>query len=176
MTGSLSSVQITDLPYDSASSECKILVVDDKQANLIAISSILAELDADIHCVNSGSEALSKVLRHEYSLIILDVFMPGMDGIEFATLLSHNESSKFIPIIFLTAGSPDLAHEYKGYGVGAVDYIYKPIKAHILLSKVRVFVQLSFQKQAIRRELTTNKKLRDDHSLLLKAIGEAVLG
>jgi len=164
------------IPVGASNSPCKILVVDDNVRNLKAISYILSSLEADIIYVTSGLEALALTLHHDFSVILLDVLMPNMDGFEVATLLSQSERTRYIPVIFVTASTPSTQHENKGYGLGAVDYIYKPIDSEILLSKVRVFIQLFEQKSKIQKELKTNQQLRDKHSLLLDAVIEGVIG
>jgi signal transduction histidine kinase len=91
---------------------------------------------------NSGREALALMLRHEFALVLLDVQMPGMDGFETATLMQGNQATRGVPIIFVTAINKDQQHVFKGYETGAVDYLFKPLDADILLSKVKVFINL----------------------------------
>lgn len=120
----------------------KILVVDDTPANLVAMRRLLARMECDIVEAANGNEALSACLDHEFALILLDVQMPEMDGFEVATLLSENEHTTSTPIIFVTAAYKDDMNRLQGYKVGAVDYIAKPINEFILLSKVKVFLDL----------------------------------
>lgn len=120
----------------------KILVVDDTPANLVAMRRLLAKMNCVVIEAASGNEALSACLDHEFALILLDVQMPEMDGFEVASLLSDNAETRDIPIIFVTAAYKDDLNRMQGYEVGAVDYIAKPINEFILLSKVKVFLDL----------------------------------
>lgn len=119
-----------------------ILVVDDQPAGLIALMAVLERLGQNVVTANSGAEALHHVLRTDFAVILLDVRMPGMDGFETATLIRQREKSANTPIIFLTAAIRDDASAFKGYALGAVDYLTKPIVAEVLRSKVEVFVEL----------------------------------
>ncbi len=121
----------------------KILVVDDVSANRVAMRRLLAKVDAQVLEVDSGNAALAACLDHEFALILLDVNMPGMDGFEVAQLLAENDNARGTPIIFVTAAYADDSHRMRGYESGAVDYIEKPVNEPILLSKVRVFLELS---------------------------------
>lgn len=123
-------------------SQPKILVVDDTPANLVAMRRLLARVDADVVEARSGNEALAACLDHQFALVLLDVNMPDMDGFEVAELLANEERTRQMPIIFVTAAYADDLNRLKGYGFGAVDYIAKPINDAILLSKVRVFLEL----------------------------------
>jgi len=120
----------------------KILVVDDIEENIYALCKMLAKLDAEIVTAKSGNEALFEASRHELALILLDVQMPDMDGYETAEILKSNESTANIPIIFVTAIDSSESKAVKGYTVGAVDFIFKPINDFILISKVKVFLEL----------------------------------
>lgn len=120
----------------------KILIVDDRSENLVAMQHIMKHLSAGLLCSQSGEHALALTLEHHFSLILLDVMMPGMNGFEVAELLRLNELTKRIPIIFVTALGRDDAHEFQGYEAGAVDYLLKPINPDILLSKVKIFLDL----------------------------------
>jgi diguanylate cyclase (GGDEF)-like protein len=123
--------------------EAKILIVDDTRANLVALQVLLKPIEADIVAVESGEQALIAAQQYEdhIALILLDVQMPLMDGFEVAKLLNQNESTKSIPIIFITANQDDEQID-KAYLSGAVDYIQKPIRKTALVSKVRVFLDL----------------------------------
>ncbi|OGR07119.1 MAG: hypothetical protein A2511_11250 [Deltaproteobacteria bacterium RIFOXYD12_FULL_50_9] len=132
-----------------------ILIVDDRPVNLMVLRDLLASDDLNIVEATTGNEALSLIFEYNFSLILLDVQMPEMDGFETAELLRGIERSRNIPIIFVTAISKEQKYIFKGYEVGAVDYLFKPLDPHILKSKVRVFLELDFQKRQL--ELTTNK-------------------
>lgn len=143
----------------------KILVVDDRKENLFAMQKILQVLHCDVYVVQSGNEALSYTLRHDFALILLDVNMPEMDGFELAELLRSNEETKHIPIIFVTASNKEDQSVFKGYESGAVDYLFKPVNADILLSKVKIFLELNRRNkelEAIQSELErSNESLRE---------------
>ncbi|HZR37442.1 MAG TPA: diguanylate cyclase [Nevskia sp.] len=144
----------------------KILVVDDTPANLLVMRKLLAKVDADLVEAASGNAALAASLDHEFALILLDVQMPDMDGFEVAEFLSQEERTRDTPIIFVTAAYADDLNRVKGYGSGAVDYIVKPINDVILLSKVRVFLELYRGKQQLRQLLgeldTRNRQLQEE--------------
>ena len=111
----------------------KILIVDDIRTNTLAMELMLRDVDADLFTAHSGNDALALSLKHRFSLVLLDVNMPGMDGYEVASFLSENEETKQVPIIFVTAMDRAKENTLKGYASGAVDFIYKPIDNTILL-------------------------------------------
>ncbi len=128
----------------------KILVVDDRPANLLALESILEDLGQEIVKASSGKEALRHILNDDFALILLDVRMPEMDGFETASLIRERERSRHTPILFLTAHK-DEEHVFRGYYAGAVDFLYKPINPEVLRSKVNVFVDLNRKSQLLKR-------------------------
>lgn len=134
----------------------KILLVDDREENLIALEAILSSLDLVPVRARSGEEALKALLNTEFALILLDVRMPGMDGFETAAHIKRRERTKNIPIIFLTVvdSAPDYA--FRGYAAGAVDYLTKPFDPWVLRAKVSVFAEL----------YTMNKRLAEQASML----------
>jgi PAS domain S-box-containing protein len=139
----------------------KILVVDDREENLFAMDKILKTLGCKIYKAHSGNEAMSFTLRHDFALILLDVNMPEMNGFELAEILRGNKKTKLIPIIFVTAINKEDATVYRGYETGAVDFLFKPVNTDILLSKVKVFIELDLQKKAlesIKAELERSNK------------------
>jgi signal transduction histidine kinase len=119
-----------------------ILIVDDKQANLFSLKTLLQLNVYDVDTASSGEEALKKILRNEYELIILDVQMPGMDGYEVAEIITGYSKSKDIPIIFLSAVNIDKRFITKGYTSGGVDYVTKPFDPDLLLLKIKTFSKL----------------------------------
>lgn len=154
----------------------KILVVDDRPENLLAMDKLLKPLGADIHKVDSGEKALAEVLHHQFAVILLDVQMPGMDGFETASLLHSNKQTANIPIIFVTALNKDEAYISRGYESGAVDYLPKPINPDILLGKVKVFLQLEKQRlelEQISKELRWSSR---KNKLLLDCAAEGIVG
>ncbi len=167
----------------------KILIVDDRPENLWALAATLRDAEADIVQASSGNAALIACLNHDFALAILDVQMPGMDGFELAQLLHGDAKTAHLPIIFLTAAYAEEQHVFRGYAAGAVDYVVKPYDAAILLSKVRVFLELERHRAEIARhrdhldELVrkrtaelevVNEDLRLSRAKTLKLLEEAV--
>jgi len=120
----------------------EILLVDDDAGNLLALQALLEPLGQAVLRARSGEEALRLVQQHDPSVIVLDVRMPGMDGFETARRIRARERSSHIPIIFLTGASAETASVFRGYAVGAVDYLMKPVVPEVLRAKVSVFVEL----------------------------------
>ncbi|MDI2132398.1 response regulator [Yinghuangia seranimata] len=131
--------------------KAKILLVDDRQENLLALEAILSALDQTLVRAHSGEEALKALLTDEFAVILLDVQMPGMDGFETAAHIKRREKTRDIPIIFLTALNHGPHHTFRGYAAGAVDYISKPFDPWVLRAKVAVFVDL-YKKNCQLRE------------------------
>jgi serine phosphatase RsbU (regulator of sigma subunit) len=129
-----------------------VLVVDDQLGNLLAVEATLADLDVTVMKAGSGLEALRCLLGDDFAVILMDVKMPGMDGFEAAELIRQRKRSAHTPIIFLTASESDDTQVFKGYTLGAVDYLVKPIAAGVLRSKVSVFVDIFRQADQIRRQ------------------------
>ncbi len=128
-----------------------ILIVDDKPENLLSLKKILELNNFEVDTASSGEEALKKILKTFYHLIILDVQMPGMDGFEVAETLSGYSKSKDIPIIFLSAVNTEKRFITKGYASGALDYVTKPVDPDILLLKVKTFYRLHEQTRELNR-------------------------
>jgi diguanylate cyclase (GGDEF)-like protein len=129
-----------------------ILIVDDIKENHLVMESVLDDEDINIVKALSGEEALTLCTTHDFAVILLDVQMPGMDGFEVADILRSIEKTKNIPIIFVTAISKEKKSIFRGYEIGAVDYLFKPIDPVILKSKVRIFKELYSQKLLIERQ------------------------
>ena len=154
-----------DMMKDGASQKPQhILIVDDQPANLLALMRTLACTGAGFVKAGSGEEALAATLRQDFALAILDVRMPGMSGFELAGYLRGDHATRHIPIIFLTAASPDEEQIFKGYKSGGVDYMIKPFNPDILVSKVKVFLELHRQKIELRQHreqlATVNRELQ----------------
>jgi two-component system, sensor histidine kinase and response regulator len=134
--------------------ECKanILLVDDRPENLLALEATLDPLGETLWKATSGREALRHLLKEEFAVILMDARMPGMDGFETATLIRERDKTRHVPIIFVTAYGQDAANMFKGYSVGAVDFITKPFDPDIMRSKVRVFVDLYKKNEQIKRQ------------------------
>jgi signal transduction histidine kinase/DNA-binding response OmpR family regulator len=147
-----------------------ILMVDDSATNLVALESILHAPDRNLVSASSGEDALRYLLTIEVAVILMDVYMPGLDGLETAELIRGRDRSRNIPIIFLTADSTGGRHLSRGYSLGAVDYIVKPIEPDILRSKVAVFVELFKKTQEIKRqaELLREKNLELENANLAR--------
>ena len=160
----------------SNTSKVKILVVDDRKENLLAMDKLLKPLGAEVRKVDSGEAALSEVLNHQFAVILLDVQMPGMDGFECATLLHSNKQTANIPIIFVTAINKDQAYVNKGYKAGAVDYLPKPIVPEILLGKVKVFLQLEQQRLELEDITRQLRWISRKNKLLLDCASEGIVG
>ena len=128
-----------------------ILLVDDRPENLLALEAILEQLGQNLVRANSGPEALKCILGGEFAVILLDVQMPGMNGFEVAEIIKSRERSRTIPIIFLSAINKEDAYVFKGYSMGAVDYVFKPFNPDVLRSKVAVFVDLFLKQREIQR-------------------------
>jgi light-regulated signal transduction histidine kinase (bacteriophytochrome) len=132
------------------------------------MSAILEDLGVSLTTARSGEEALKHVLRQDFALILMDVMMPGMDGLETATLIRRRPKSSSTPLIFVTASSPEDTRVFRGYSLGAVDYIFKPIVPEILRSKVGVFVDLLKKTEQLKQqseELIAMKSLEHQREL-----------
>jgi signal transduction histidine kinase len=140
-----------------AADKARILLVDDEPKSLFALQQLLSTLGQNLMVAQSGEEALRLALRNDFAVILLDVRMPGIDGFETARLIRARERSKSTPIIFLTAAADEMTSMFRGYEVGAVDYLMKPVIPDVLKSKVAVFVEL-FRKSERLRE--SEDKLR----------------
>jgi len=120
----------------------KILIVDDRIENLIALENLLADLDVEFVRATSGNEALKKTLKNELAIALVDVQMPGMDGFEMVEFIRQQKKTKLLPVIFLSAAYKEDYHKVKGIRTGAIDFITKPVNPEILIGKVRVFLDL----------------------------------
>jgi PAS domain S-box-containing protein len=153
-----------------------ILLVDDQPGNLLALESILDDPEVNLVRADSGRAALRALLEQEFAVILLDVQMPNLDGFETASLIRERDKSRDTPIIFLTALSRSETHVFRGYELGAVDYIFKPYRPEILRYKVNVFVELFRKTQAIRRQAHELARLSRQNELILNAAAEGVFG
>lgn len=149
----------------SAHDPSKLLIVDDLPENLRALDALIRDEQRQVFQAQSGEEALSLMLEHEFALAILDVQMPEMNGFELAELMRGAERTRTIPIVFVTAAGSDLNYAFRGYESGAVDFLYKPLDPHAVRSKVNVFVELARQRQQLQQaqaELQRAVAMRDD--------------
>lgn len=153
-----------------------ILLVDDQPANLLALESILADIGENLVTADSGGRALRHLLDNDFAVVLLDVQMPDLDGFETAELIRQRDRSRDTPIIFLTALSRSETNVFRGYELGAVDYIFKPFHPEILKSKVQVFVQLFRQRESLKRQAQELARLSRQNELILHAVAEGVFG
>jgi two-component system, sensor histidine kinase and response regulator len=152
----------------------KILIVDDKLDNLRALEATLKETNAEIVEAQNGNDALIASLNHDFALAILDVQMPVMDGYELAGHLRNENQTRHIPIVFLTAYA-DEQEMFKGYGIGAMDYIVKPYDPVILLSKVLAFLELHRQRAEIQRQTNRLEGVVEERTAELKRVNERLM-
>lgn len=145
-----------------------ILLVDDIPANLMVLEKLISRLPIKIFKTTSGEEAVQLALENDFMLILLDVQMPDMDGYQVLEVLSWDEKTKYIPVIFITANYRDEQHKLKGYESGAIDYLYKPINEKILLSKIKVFIDLYEQQQK-------NIYLQKRYESIILSAGEGII-
>ena len=146
-----------------------VLIVDDIRANIIALKKTLELHDIDVDTAESGEEALKKILKTNYCLIIMDVQMPGLDGFEVVKILSGNKRTKDIPVIFLSALNIEKKYIFKGYETGAVEYITKPVDSDLLILKVKTFIKIYEQqnelkgmKDLLSKEIKIRKEAQDN--------------
>ena len=133
----------------------KILMVDDRPENLLALEAILSGLGHQLVKAHSGEEALKRLLVEDYALILLDVQMPGMDGFETAAHVKQRERTRHIPIVFLTAIDGEAHQAFRGYAAGAVDYLSKPFDPWVLRAKVGVFIELFESRRELAEQAET---------------------
>src|SRR3954452_20231409 len=138
----------------------RVLLVDDDDRNLLAVQSILEDV-GEVVLARSGEEALRHILKGEFAVILLDVYMPGMDGYETAQIIRNRDQTKGIPIVFLSAVNKEAEHLLRGYSVGAADYVSKPVAPVILRSKVAVFVELFEKTKEVERKAHHEQALLD---------------
>jgi PAS domain S-box-containing protein len=138
----------------------RVLLVDDDERNLLAVATVLEDL-GEVVLARSGEEALRHLLKGEFAVILLDVYMPGMDGYETAQIIRRRDQTKGIPIVFLSAVNKEAEHLLRGYSMGAVDYVFKPVDPIILRSKVAVFVELFEKSKEVERKARHEQALLD---------------
>lgn len=142
----------------SPTERSSILIVDDLEENLIALEAVLGPLGQELVRAYSGEEALKAMLRQEFAVVLLDVLMPGMDGFETAANIKRLDQTKDVPIILLTGGEAETDYAYRGYSIGAADFVTKPFDPWLLRTKVSIFLdlhrknrQLAAQAEQLRR-------------------------
>ena len=147
-------------PAPPTRADAKILIVDDDERNLLALTEVLDPL-AEVVTVSSGRDALRALLKDDFAVILLDVYMPEMDGYETAGYIREREQTARIPIIFLSAVNKETEHLMRGYAMGAVDYVFKPVDPLVLRSKAAVFVDLYMLRRQIEDQARAEQDLRE---------------
>lgn len=145
--------------------EQNLLLVDDEPANLVSLEAVLEGDGRKLITASSGQKALKALLQYDVSLVLLDVQMPGMDGFEVAEIMQQREDTRNIPIIFVTAINKDEKYVYKGYQSGGVDYLFKPLDATILQSKVDFFLKLDKQRRELQEKLRKAQAFRQAYEV-----------
>lgn len=153
-----------------AAAPANVLIVDDRSENLLSLEAVLEPLGHNIVRALSGQEALRQLLLRDFAVALIDVQMPDLDGFETARYMKRLERTRYVPIIFLTAHYSDASHVFRGYDVGAVDYLTKPFDPLVIRSKVQVFVDLSQKTAALERA-----RLEQHHARQLEGLTEASL-
>jgi CheY-like chemotaxis protein len=158
------------------SRQARILLVDDRVENLIALDAILSSLNQILVPVRSGEQALRALAGQEFAVVLLDIMMPGMDGFETATRIKQDASIRDVPIIFLTAAAAQPEQAFRGYAAGAADYLAKPFDPGVLKAKVSVFVDLYLKASQLRdqAELLGGQPLSDQLSERLAEVEETL--
>ncbi len=151
----------------------KVLIVDDVQENLVALEALLRAGDVITYVANSGNKALDLLLEHEFAVAIIDVQMPGMNGFELAELMRSTERTRKIPIIFVTAASQETGYAFRGYEKGAVDFLYKPVDSHAVISKVKVFIDIYLQNVTLSEQIAALNNIRMEQERLLAELRDA---
>src|SRR5262249_20661729 len=139
----------------------KILLVDDRPENLVALEGILEDLGYELVRAGSGREALRRLLDDDFALILLDVQMPEMDGFETARLIRARPRSQHTPIIFITAINQSEAHVARGYAVGAVDYLFKPFNPDVLKAKVEAVADVWRKTHVLQEEVSQRRRAEE---------------
>jgi CheY-like chemotaxis protein len=165
MTGPVGEIPVAPrheevLAPEPRAERARVLLVDDDERNLLAVATVLEDL-GEVVLARSGEQALRHLLKGEFAVILLDVYMPGMDGYETAQIIRGREQTKGIPIVFLSAVNKEAEHLLRGYSMGAVDYVFKPVDPIILRSKVAVFVDLFDKSREIERKARQEQALLD---------------
>lgn len=157
----------------TAPRRARVLMVDDRRENLVALEAILQGMPVDPIAVGSGEEALKRLLSEDFAVILLDAQMPGMDGFETAGHIKQRERTRHVPIIFLTAVDRDAHLAFRGYAAGAVDYITKPFDPWVLRAKVSVFVELWLKNQQLAEQTATAKARESEQRALVSIMDRA---
>ncbi|MCD6332736.1 MAG: response regulator, partial [Bacteroidales bacterium] len=155
----------------------KILIVDDKVENLIALEKLLTTFNVEPVRALSGNEALQQTLKHHFALALIDVQMPEMDGYETVSILRSNQDTRFLPVIFVSAIYREDYHVEKGIESGAIDFITKPINPVILKGKIKLFLELYEQKELLKSEIQARKNAQEEltrNNALLQSLLQSI--
>lgn len=162
----------TEPPADTpVTDRAGILLVDDMEENLLALEAVLASLNVPLVRARSGEEAIRALRRERFALVLLDVRMPGMDGIDTAAGIKRLDQAKDVPIIFLTGSDPDSGFTFRGYATGAADFIPKPFDPWVLRAKVNVFLELHSKNRQLEALLARDHVQLTEMAHRLSAIG-----
>ncbi|MGW1024925.1 response regulator [Streptomyces sp. NPDC002577] len=156
----------------SASDKGGILIVDDMEESLVALEAVLSPLDQQITRARSGEEALKAMLRQDFAVVLLDVLMPGMDGFETAANIKRLDQTKDVPIILLTGTDADSDFAYRGYAIGAADFLTKPIDPWVLRTKVGVFLEMHRKNRQLADQAAELRRLWTDSAPSEDRLGE----
>jgi CheY-like chemotaxis protein len=163
---------ITRPSYAEPPQEAGVLMVDDREDNLLALEAVLGTLDVPLVRAMSGEEAMKALLRQDFAVILLDVLMPGMDGFETASHIKRLDQTRDVPIIFLTGAesASEAGYAFRGYATGAADYVTKPFDPWMLRSKVSVFLELHRKNQQLQRLLAGERDRLGEFARRLEAV------
>ncbi|WP_181767657.1 response regulator [Streptomyces albidus (ex Kaewkla and Franco 2022)] len=164
--------------YDDPSEEASILLVDDREDNLVALEAVLGTLEVPLVRARSGEEAMKALLRQEFALVLLDVLMPGMDGFETAAHIKRLDQTRDVPIIFLTGAesATEAGYAFRGYATGAADYLTKPFDPWMLRTKVSVFLELHRKNRQLQQLLAGERDRFGEFANRLKAVEQQLSG
>jgi signal transduction histidine kinase len=169
----LTGVALSD---DRVPADAKVLVVDDHEENLEVLRALIEAPGITLLKATGGVAALELLLQHDVALALVDVRMPDMDGFQLAELMRGSERTRRVPIIFVTAGSPESGRIFKGYEAGAVDFLFKPLDPQLLQSKVAVFIELFRQRQQLAAQVLEHKQLVHTAELLIGVLSHDLRG
>ena len=162
---------LTPLAPKTETAPVLVLAVDDVADNLDVLEALLEGLNVRMLRASSGTQALELLLEHDVALALIDVQMPEMNGFELAEFMRGTERTRRVPIIFVTASSPEYGRIFRGYEAGAVDFLFKPIDPHLLESKVEVFIELFRQRQQLAAQVEEHRALLKTSELLIGVLG-----
>ncbi|SCK17652.1 two-component system response regulator [Streptomyces sp. WMMB 322] len=164
--------RIPPASYTGRAEEAGVLLVDDREDNLVALEAVLSSLEVPLVRAMSGEEAMKALLRQEFAVILLDVLMPGMDGFETAGHIKRLDQTRDVPIIFLTGAdaAAETGYAFRGYATGAADYLTKPFDPWMLRSKVSVFLELHRKNRQLQRLLAGERDRLGEFAVRLEAL------